>query len=60
MREKPPPFVCFKQQAWCAAAAQRDTAAAAFLLDQSIPLANRFECAARILCPGPETARTLH
>jgi hypothetical protein len=29
-------------------------------VDERIPLDDRFEVAARILCPGPETARTLH
>jgi hypothetical protein len=41
-------------------AAQCDLAAAAFLLDERIPLDDRFEVAAQILCPGPETARTVH
>jgi hypothetical protein len=30
------------------------------LLDHRIPLGDRFEVAARILCPGPETTRTVH
>lgn len=61
MQERRPPFVRFKQETWCAEAAQRDPDAAAFLLDQSIPLADRFEFAARILCPtSPETQHTLH
>jgi hypothetical protein len=60
MEQVRPPFVRWKQQCWCAAAAQADKSAAEFLLDERIPLEERFEVAVRILCPGPETARTLH
>ena len=60
MEKKRPPLVRWKQQRWCADAAQHDQTAAAFLLDERIPLDDRFEVAARILCPGPETARTVH
>jgi hypothetical protein len=60
MEQQRPPFVRWKQKCWCAEAAQHDKSAAAFLLDERIPLDNRFEVAARILCPGTETARTLH
>ena len=35
----------------CAKAAQRDKSAAALLLDERVPLDDRFEVAARILCP---------
>jgi hypothetical protein len=54
------PFVRWKQQCWCIAAARHDTNAAEFLPDERIPLDDRFEVAARNLCPGAETARTLH
>jgi hypothetical protein len=60
MPEQRPPFVCIKQETWCAEAAQRDPQAAAFLLDRHILLDDRFELAARILCPGQETARSVH
>jgi hypothetical protein len=61
MSETPTPFVRWKQACWCAEAAQRDKAAAAFLLDEHIPLDDRFEFAARVLCPAsPETMRALH
>jgi len=60
MEKTRPPFVRWKQACWCAEAAQRDKSAAAFLLDERIRPDNRFEVAARILCPGPETARTAH
>jgi hypothetical protein len=55
-----PAFVRWNQQCWCSAAAQADLSAAEFLLDERIPLDDRFEVAVRILCPGAETARTLH
>jgi len=61
MAKTRPTFVRWKQACWCAEAAQRDKAAAAFLLDERIPLDDRFEFAARILCPAsPETVRNLH
>jgi hypothetical protein len=60
MEKTRPPFVRWKQGCWCDEAAQRDPAAAAFLLDERIPLDDRFEVASRILCPGKETARTVH
>jgi hypothetical protein len=60
MQYEGPVFIRYKQESWCAAAAQRDPQAADFLLDEHIPLEDRFELAARILCPGPETARTVH
>jgi hypothetical protein len=60
MQENRPPLVCFKQETWCAEAARLDPQAATFLLDERIPLDDRFEVAARILCPGPETARMVH
>ena len=60
MEKTRPPFVRWKLQCWCIDAAERDLTAAAFLLDERIPLDDRFEVAARILCPGPQTARTLH
>ena len=50
MEKTRPPFVRWKQACCCAEAAQRDKSAAAFLL--RIPLDNRFEVAARILCHG--------
>jgi len=53
-------FIRWSQQCWCNDAAQLDDGAAEFLRDERIPLDDRFEVAARILCPGPETARTLH
>jgi hypothetical protein len=55
-----PPFVRWKQQCWCDEAAQADTSAAEFFLDERIALDDRFEVAARILCPGAERARTVH
>jgi hypothetical protein len=60
MEQKRPAFIRWKKQSWCNDAAQHDRGAAEFLLDEQIPLQDRFEVAARILCPGPETARTLH
>jgi hypothetical protein len=60
MNKTRPPFVRWKLQCWCVDAAQRDQTAATFLLDERIPLDDRFEVAARILRPGPETARTVH
>jgi len=60
MQQVRPPFVRWSQQRWCNDAAQRDTSAAEFLLDERIALDDRFEVAARILCPGPQTARTVH
>lgn len=60
MQKTRPPFVRWKMQLWCADAAQHDQTAAVFLLDERIPLDDRFEVGARILCPGPETARTVH
>jgi hypothetical protein len=60
MEKKCSPFVRWKQRCWCFDAAQRDLTAAEFLLDERIPLDDRFEVAARILCPGPKTARTVH
>jgi hypothetical protein len=55
-----PSFLLWKQTSWCAEAARRDRSAAAFLLDEAIALDDRFEVAARILCPGRETAPTVH
>jgi hypothetical protein len=60
MEKERPPFVRWKQKCWCSEAAQLDKSAAEFLLDERIALDDRFEVAVRILCPGPETARTLH
>jgi hypothetical protein len=60
MQKTRPPFVRWKMQLWCADAAQQDQTASVFLLDERIPLDDRFEVAPRILCPGPETARTVH
>lgn len=60
MEQEQPPFVRWHQQCLCGEAAQLEPRAAEFLLDERIPLKDRFEVAARILCPGPETARTLH
>jgi hypothetical protein len=60
MEKTRPPFVRWKQRCWCVDAAQRDQTAALFLLDERIPLDDRFELAARILCPDPATARTVH
>ena len=60
MERERPAFVRRKQQCWCNEAAQADLNAAGFLLDEKMPLDDRFEVAARILCPGPETARTLN
>jgi len=54
------PFVRWKKKCWCFEAAQADLNAAQFLLDEKIALDDRFEVAARILCPGPATTRTLH
>ena|SRR5579872_6383413 len=55
-----PPFVRWKQRCWCFDAAQRDLTAAEFLLDERFPLDDRFEVAARILCPRPAAGHTLH
>lgn len=55
-----PPFVRWKQQCWCVDAAQRDPTAAAFLLDERIPLEDRFEVAVGILQPAEAPARTVH
>jgi hypothetical protein len=52
-------FVFWNMRCRCFDAAQRDLTTAAFLLDERISLDDRLEVAARILCPGPETARTL-
>jgi hypothetical protein len=60
MEKTRPPFVRWKQTCWCCEAAQVDKSAAVFLLDERIPLADRFDVAVRILHPGPETARTVH
>jgi hypothetical protein len=60
MEKTRPPFVRWKQDRWCAEAARHDQTAAAYLLDERIPLDDRFEVAARILCPGLEMARTVH
>jgi hypothetical protein len=60
MTQTRPTFVRWKQQCWCVEAAQYDQDAAAFLLDERIPLDDRFEHAARILCPAYFGARTLH
>jgi hypothetical protein len=58
MEKTRPPFVRWKQGCWCDEAAQRDPAAAAFLLDERIPLDDRFEVAVRIL--HPDQAQALH
>jgi hypothetical protein len=60
MQQRRPPFISFKQQAWCAEAAQQDPHAAAFLLDERIPLDDRFEFATRILCPAESVRLTVH
>jgi hypothetical protein len=60
MEQERPAFIRWKKSCWCVAAAQADTSAVTFLLDDKIPLGDRFEVAARILCPGPETVRTPH
>jgi hypothetical protein len=60
MEQTRPPFVRWKQKCLCFDAAQQDLRAAEFLLDEQIPLDDRFEVAMRILFPGPETAHTLH
>jgi hypothetical protein len=59
MEKDRPPFVRWMQRNWCFRAAQVDMSAAAFLLNDRIPLDDRFEVASRILCPGQET-HTLH
>jgi len=43
MKKTRPPFVRWKQQLWCADAAQYNQTTAAFLLDERIPLDDRFE-----------------
>ena len=55
-----PPFVRWKQKCCCFDAAQRDLTAAAFLLDERIPLEDRFEVAVRILHPAEVPARSVH
>jgi len=55
-----PPLVRWKQTCWCAVAAQADRTAAPFLLDERIPLDDRFEVAIRILHPDQAAARTPH
>jgi hypothetical protein len=54
------PFVRWKQKRWCAEAALRDPPAARFLLDERIPLEDRFEVAVRVLHPADAPARTMH
>jgi hypothetical protein len=60
MEKKRPPFIRWKQQCWCDDAAQQDARAAKFLLDERIPLDDRFEFAMRIVCPDAQTVPTLH
>jgi len=60
MEKTRPLFVRWKQKCWCAEAAQRDKSAAAFLLNDQIPLDDRFDYAARILYPACIVARTAH
>jgi hypothetical protein len=60
MEQEQPPFVRWHQRCLCSEAAQLDPHAAEFLLDERIPLEDRFEVATRILCPGQATARALH
>ena len=43
MEKTRPPFVRWKLQCWCVDAAQRDQNAAAFLLDERIPLDDQLE-----------------
>ncbi len=51
MEKTRPPFVRWKQECHCFDAAQIDLRAADFLLDEQIPLDDRFAFAVRILHP---------
>jgi hypothetical protein len=52
-------FVRWKQKCFCSYAALLDERAAVFLLDERVPLADRFEISVRILDTEQATARTL-
>lgn len=55
-----PPLVRWRQTCQCAEAATADRSAATFLLDERIPLDDRFEFAVRILCAERNMAQTIH
>ena len=63
MENEPPSSIRWKrwkQKCLCSEAAQLDKRAAEFLLDERVPLDDRFEFAVRIMCPDALTVPTLH